>query len=52
MLEGQLGVDVDETTCHHEVLGHPATVDVVEGPELPGRFAVELLAGDVLVDFG
>ncbi|GAA4041202.1 hypothetical protein GCM10023063_28770 [Arthrobacter methylotrophus] len=51
VLERQLRVDIDEPTRHDKVFGNPIGVGAFKGLDLVLGNPVELLAGNVVVDF-
>ncbi|MGF6835970.1 hypothetical protein QF015_004172 [Paenarthrobacter sp. TE4293] len=52
MLEGQLGLNVDQPASHDQVLRNPACTLLLEGLDLVARGAVEFLARNVIVNLG
>ncbi|WP_306901059.1 hypothetical protein [Arthrobacter sp. B1I2] len=52
MLEGKLGLVIDEAAGHHQVAGHPLGALRLQGLDLVPGGAVQFLARDILIDLG
>lgn len=52
VLEGQFRLVVNQAAGHHQVAGNPLGALRLKGLDLVLRGAVQLLARDILIDFG